>query len=249
MGTENHTGHPVNVMNLEKLIAFLVEMGAVYDPVNDRIKIPALGLMLISANGTLQLVKDTSSTFDRSTNDREIEFKDIKKLATRLVNALIGCGATKLTVADAKTINRKIQGGRKAAKIIPPPTETVVPTDETANLAKNISVSQQNVDFVIDNFNKLVTLLLNEPLYIPNEVDLQTQTMLAKIVRMKAVNSKVIKATPPYISAMLGRDVVLYKEDVGLIDTTKVIKSYCLSVLGSDSELYKKINHLAFRNF
>ena len=248
MGTENHTGHPVNVMNLEKLIAFLIEMDSVYDPVNERIKIPALGLMLVSANGSLQLVKDTSSTFDRSTNDREIEFKDIKKLATRLVNALIACDATRLTVADAKTINRKIQGGRKVAKITPPPIDPENPTDTVSDLAKNISVSQLNVDFVIDNFNKLVTLLINEPLYIPNEVALQTQTMLAKIVRMKAVNSKVIKATPPYISAMLGRDVVLYKEDVGLVDTSKVVKSYCLSVLESSSDLYKNINHLHFRN-
>ena len=156
MGTENHTGHPVNVMNLEKLIAFLIEMDSVYDPVNERIKIPALGLMLVSANGSLQLVKDTSSTFDRSTNDREIEFKDIKKLATRLVNALIACDATRLTVADAKTINRKIQGGRKVAKITPPPIDPENPTDTVSDLAKNISVSQLNVDFVIDNFLSLI---------------------------------------------------------------------------------------------
>ena len=70
--------------------------------------------------------------------------------------------------------------------------------------------------------------------------------MKAKIVSMKTVNSIVISVTPPYEKAMANRDIEMYKIDTGLVDITKVIKPYCLSVLGSDSDLYKKITKLAY---
>jgi hypothetical protein len=247
MSTVNHTGHPINVANFQKLIAFLVAMGAIYDPVNSRILIPALNVILVLANGQLQLVKDTSSTFDIATNNREVEFKNVKKLATRLVNALIACGASKQTIADAKTINRKIQGGRAVDKIVPPVPPTDVPLDANSKIIKNISVSQQNFDFVLDNMLKLLTLLTNEPLYIPNEVDLQAASILIKVTSMQTTNKAVIDATPDYINAMASRDVVLYKEDVGLVDTAKVVKAYCLSVLETANPVYKNIKKLAFR--
>ncbi len=244
-----HTGHAINVANFQKLIAYLIGIGAIYDPVNARIFIPALNVMLVLANGKLQLVKDASSAFDIATNNREVEFKNIKKLATRLVNALIACGASKQTIADAKTINRKIQGGRHGDLIVAPVPTTDVPLDAAATLAKNISVSQQNFDFVLDNMLKMLTLLQNEPLYILNEVDLQTASILIKITGMQTANKAVIDATPTYINAMAGRDVVLYKEDLGLVDTAKVVKSYCLSVLETANPVYIKINNLHFRNF
>jgi len=249
MGNFNHTGHPINVMNLEKLLAYLENMGDDYDPVLERITIVILQALLLDAQEKMQSVKDAFDAFDRATNAREIEYADIKKLATRLVNALIACGASKQTIADAKTINRKIQGGRAGEKIAP-----VDPTEEpeltaSEKIAKNISVSQLNIDFVLDNFIKLVTLLSNEPKYIPNEVPLQVVTMQTKVVNLKKTNSLVIKVTPPYKKAMADRDIVLYTEDTGLVDTSKVVKSYCLSVLESSSDMYKNIKHLAFKNF
>ena len=86
-------------------------------------------------------------------------------------------------------------------------------------------------------------------MYIPNEVDLQVITMKAKIERMKTANSEVISVIPPYEKAMANRDIEMYKLDTGLVDTTKVIKAYCLSVLGSNSDTYKKINGIHFKNF
>ncbi len=249
MSTGEHTGHPINVANLEELYGFLANMGALYDPVNQRIKLPAIEIMIGLANGKLQVVKDTNGVYKRGTNDRELEFADIKKLCTRLVNALIACGATKLTVADAKTYNRKIQGGRAAEKISPIVPTTEVELTEDEKIAKNISVSQQNFDFVIDNFIKLVTLLINEPLYLPNEVALQTATLEAKIVRMQAKNKAVKDVTPAYVSAMSDRNVFLYKSETGLVDTSKVIKAYALSVLETSSEVYIRINSIHFKNF
>ena len=249
MGNINHTGHPINVMNLEKLLAYLVDMGEDYNPVLEQIKIIILQALLLDAEEKMQTVKDAFDAFDRATNAREIEYADVKKLATRLVNALIGCGALAQTIADAKTINLKIQGGRKGEKIVPADPTTEPELTASEKIAKNISVSQLNIDFVLDNFIKLITLLSNEPKYIPNEVPLQVVTMQTKIVNMKKTNSLVITVTPPYKKAMANRDIVLYTKDTGLVDTSKVVKSYCLSVLESSSDMYKNIKHLAFKNF
>ena len=60
----------------------------------------------------MQQTKTTKISFDNATNARELAFKDLKILATKVVNALLVSGATTLAVDDVKTINRKIQGAK-----------------------------------------------------------------------------------------------------------------------------------------
>ncbi len=58
----------------------------------------------------MQTVKTTKTAYDNACNAREIAMDPLKKLCTRIVNALEATTAAKQTVNDAKTINRKIQG-------------------------------------------------------------------------------------------------------------------------------------------
>jgi hypothetical protein len=63
----------------------------------------------------LQQAKTTKTAFDNATNARQLAFKDLKPLATKIVNALSASDATDLSVTDAKTINRKIQGTKSGS--------------------------------------------------------------------------------------------------------------------------------------
>jgi hypothetical protein len=65
-----------------------------------------------TAKASLQQAKTTKTSFDNATNARQLAFKDLKPLSTKIVNALAVSGATTLAVDDAKTINRKIQGAK-----------------------------------------------------------------------------------------------------------------------------------------
>jgi hypothetical protein len=93
-------------------------------------------------------------------------------LATRIVNALEATDATDELIKDAKTLNRKVQGSRKGKGTKP---ETPLTPPDTVTEDKKISVSQQSYDSIIENFGKLGELVISEPTYTPNEVDLQQQ--------------------------------------------------------------------------
>jgi hypothetical protein len=69
-----------------------------------------MNTLLPSTWKTMQTVKTTMTEYDNETNAREIAFVNLKKLNTRIVNALEATDAVKQTVDDAKTINHKIQG-------------------------------------------------------------------------------------------------------------------------------------------
>lgn len=245
MASTSETGHSKNVANLEDLISFCTGYGATYNPSKNSIKIPQLTILWTNANTAIQTVKTTKTAFDNSTNVREITFANLKKLSTRIVNAIEATDATKQTVDDAKTINRKIQGRRTVNKIPPvPTTDTSIATPPPTS--KSISVSQQSFDSLIDGFAKLIQVVTTDPLYTPNETDVKVVTLNTLLTGMKTSNSGVINATTAYSNARITRDTTLYATDTGLKDIAAEVKKYVKSVFGATSPQYKQISKLKF---
>ena len=176
MSTYIETGHSKNVANFEDLISFCQGYGATYNPVNVNIKVPALQAKHIACVNAVQAVKVAKTAFDNSTNARELIFATLKKLSTRIVNALEATTAAAVTVDDAKTVNRKIQG-RRAGKVPEEPSGGSEGGSEPS--VKSISVSQQSFDSLIDHFTKLIQIVSTEPAYLPNETDLKVVTLNA----------------------------------------------------------------------
>ncbi|MBK9582213.1 MAG: hypothetical protein IPO48_10035 [Saprospiraceae bacterium] len=83
--------------------------------------------------------------FDNAINARRIAFEDIKPLATRVINALIASGAPKLTIDDAKGVNKKLQGSTSKK------TATEMTTTDGTESPKGISTSQQSYDRLKDH--------------------------------------------------------------------------------------------------
>jgi hypothetical protein len=245
MASTSETGHAKNVANFEDLISFCTGYGTSYNPSKNSIKIPQLTTLRTNANTVIQTVKTTKTAFDNSTNVREITFANLKKLSTRIVNAIEATDASKQTVDDAKTINRKIQG-RRADNNIPPVTTTDISTPTPPPTSKSISVSQQSFDSLIDGFTKLIQVVTTEPLYTPNETDVKVVTLNTLLTGMKSSNSGVITATTAYSNARITRDTTLYATDTGLKDIAAEVKKYVKSVFGATSPQYKQISKLKF---
>lgn len=244
MASKSETGHAKNVANFEDLISFCVGYGTKYNPSKASIKIPALNAKLTSGQGVLTTHKTTKTTFDNTTNSREIGFDPLKPFCTRIISALEATDASTQTVDDAKTINRKIQG-KRAEKIVTPPP----PADPNAKIDEinHISVSQQSFDNLIDNFDKLLKHVTAEPLYVPNETDLTITALNTTLTNLKALNTAVINVTTPYKNALIARDTVLYADNTGLVDIAKEVKKYVKSVFGARSPQFKQVSKLAFK--
>ena len=247
MTLTSETGHAKNVANFEDLISFCTGYGTAYNPTKNSIKIAAMNPLLTSARNTLQTVKTTKTAYDNGTNAREIAFANLKKLSTRVVNALEATDATKQTVDDAKTINRKIQGKRADNIKTPPVTPPAEGTTPAPTEVIQISVSQQSYDSLIDNFSKLIVSVTAEPLYIPNETDLKVTALNTLLTNLKTTNTAVINITPAYRSAIITRNTTLYQSAIGLVDTALEVKKYVKSVFGARSQQYAEISGLEFK--
>jgi hypothetical protein len=249
MASTSETGHAKNVANFEVLTSSCAGYGPEYNPSNNNIKVAQLQTTLATAKGALLTVKTTGTTFENTRNAREVVLAPapLKKFCTRIVNALDATNATKLTVDDAKTINKKIQGKRADNKKSDSATPPVEVTGTTPPEINQISVSQQSYDSLIDNFNKLVVCVAAETLYVPNENDLKVTALNTALANYKALNTAVINAATPYKNAIISRNKVLYQENLGLVDTALEAKKYVKSVFGATSPQYKQISKIEFK--
>jgi hypothetical protein len=237
MASTSETGHAKTVSAFEDLIGFCTAYGAAYNPVKASLKLAAMNALLLNANNALQAVKVAKSAYDNATNAREIAFKPLRPLATKVVNALAATDAVRQTVDDARTINNRIQGKRAVAlKKVAAGTDTAV-----AEPVKKTSTSQQSFDKVIDHFAQLVQTLTAETNYKPNEAELKVAALTALVADLKAKNTAVIGATANLSNTRIARDKVLYGEGVGISDIGKEVKNYVKSVYGATSAQYKQV--------
>lgn len=244
MASTTETGHAKNVANFEELIGFCTAYGANYNPSKASLKLGALNTLKATANANLQAVKTAKTNYDNATNAREIAFKQLRPLATRVINALAATEATPQTLADAKTANNKIQG-KRATKA---KETTTGNTGSNASPAKTISTSQQSFDNLVDHFAQLITTLSAEPSYVPNESELSIAGLNTYLADLRAKNTAVVNTFATFSNARITRNTTLYNPNTGLLDIAKDVKLYIKSIYGTSSQQYKQVSALKFTN-
>ena len=247
MASTSETGHPKNVANFENLVSFVVGFGVTYNPSKITLKVPALQTQLASCKVNIASVTSTSVAFNNAVNARMMAFDGLKKLSTRLLNALDATNASTQLVKDFKTVNAKVQGSKltkadsgKTAKLIDPNAPVVETT-------KTISSSQQSYSSLIEHIATIITILSTEPTYVPNENELKVSTLNTLLTSLKNTNTAVINAYTTVSNARLSRDQSLYNTTNGLCETAKEVKMYVKSLYGATSPQYKLISGLEFK--
>lgn len=246
MPSKSETGHAKNVANFEDLISFCTGYGATYNPSKAALTIAELQALQTQANSSLQQTKTTKTSFDNATNSRQLAFKDLKPLATKVVNALAVSGATDLAVTDAKTINRKIQGAKANGDT--KKTDTPADPNAPAPTDKTISTSQQSYDSLIDHFAKLIESVSQDANYNPNETELKTATLQLKLDSLKTSNTDLVNTYTNWSNARINRNTTLYNPLTGLVQTALEVKKYVKSVFGATSPQFKQVSGLEFTN-
>ena len=246
MATIYETGHAKNVANLESLISFCTAYGTGYNPTKANIQLAALNTLLTDSRTALTTVIEKVTEFNNAVNKRSNTFKDLKKLSTKLVNAISVTDASDKTIEDAKGINRKIQGTRASKK-----TETTATATDTANTstpdAKTISSAQMSYDQTIEHLAKFISLLKSEPSYNPNENELKISELATLLDKMKSANTDVINAYTAISNARIQRNETFYNSDSGIYESATETKKYIKSVFGSRSPQYNQIRGLLFK--
>ena len=235
----SEVGHAKNVANFADLISYCTAYGTTYNPSKAALQLTALNTLLTSAQTELANVTTAKNAFDTVTGDRQLTFEPLKPLATKVFNYLSVTDAISEIIADAKTINNKLQGKRTGTTAENPPTEG-------ENQNNTVSVSRQSYDMLTENFSALIDLVSSVPSYTPNETELTTTSLTAYLRELQTANTNVINAEVAYSNARISRNSVLYSENTGLVDIASDVKKYVKAIFGATSPQYKQISGIKF---
>jgi hypothetical protein len=241
MASTSETGHAKNIANFQDLISFCQGYGSVYNPTKSSLKIIELQSLYQLAQDKLDNAKTQKTAFDIATNDRRNSFSNLKPLATKIINAFSVSGVDTSAIANAKTVNKKLQGTTKKAVLV------ASATPETSTPANSISTSQQSYDRLIDHFANLIQVLVQNTLYAPNEVELQVTSLQSKLTDLQSKNTSLINSYTSYSNAMIDRNQTLYNPLSGLVQTAKEVKQYVKSIYGATSPQYRQVSGLEFK--
>ena len=239
MASTSETGHAKNIANFQNLIDFVKGYGAAYNPSKESLKLAKLIALKQSAENALADVTAKNTAYNGKVNERISAFSGLKSLSTRLINALETTDASDETVNNAKTFNRKMQG-KKAAT-------TQIAEDPNKPAPATISTSQQSYDQLIQHLDGLKTVLESEPSYIPNETDLQVDTISDKIADLKEKNITVATAYANVSNSRIARNKTLYTDNASLVETANEVKKYIKSVFGANSPEFAQVKGIQFK--
>ena len=169
MTSISEVGHAKNVANFEDLIAYCTAYGSTYNPSKISLQLLSLNDLHTTAQTEISNVITSKNTFDTATGDRQLTFEPLKPLATKIFNYLSVTDASVQIIADAKTINNRIQG-KRAGSVNTNPS----PEEGGESQTNTVSVSRQSYDSLTENFAALVDLVSSVESYIPNETELTT---------------------------------------------------------------------------
>lgn len=259
MSSNSETGHARNVANIKQLAEYVATLGSQYNPSNSNISHTALSTKWTASNSALVNHRNAKAQFDTVVNQREIQFKDVRKLATRIVSALNACGASDEVVKDARSILLKIRGERAKPKKKPAQVENpdqegeLSPPQEgegqgSKDETKQISVSQQSYDQITENFAKLLALVQLEPKYMPNEPDLTVASLTTYADNLLASNGAVASQVAAYTTSLHNRNKILYEGEESIPKLAEDVKEYMKSVFGSNSPEYKTVRSIKFKS-
>ncbi len=220
------TGHAKNIANFESLINFCAGYGPTFNPGRASLTLDALRTKLEASKAAF------------ADNARLDAFKDFKGLSTKISNALAASGVGPNIIDAARTLNRKMQGGRATPK-----PEATVDAVET----RTISASQQGFDTRLEHLQGLIQLVSSQPEYTPNEEELKPESLKALIASLYATNNRVREAEVVWSNARLARTKTMYAEGDGLAHIALDVKKYVKSVFGASSLEYSQIKGITFR--
>ncbi len=170
MASNSETGHPINVANLDLIIADVTSYGATYNPSKASLKIPALTALSTASRSAVNAVSAAEPAYNLAEDARTVAFKPLSPLITKVINALKATDTSVQVDETARTLVRKLQGRRATPKMTE--EQKKVAAGAGKEIVENSS-SQMKFDSRINNFDKFIKLLASVPQYAPNEAELK----------------------------------------------------------------------------
>jgi hypothetical protein len=237
------TGHVKQVAAFEQLLGYCNAQGAGYNPSKVSMKMTALNTMLTQAQQSLQAVDAARNSLLDAIHQRQKAFRTVPQFATRIVNILRTTEVSPERISEANAIRRKFYQKSDTRQVVLPVTAPEIPGQEIPK--KSRGAAYADFDSKLALFSSLVQLLAAEPLYKPNEAELQIANLNAMLTNLRSRTKAVVTAQVNFKNAIANRNKVLYGA-TSIQTTSAEVKSYMKGVFGVRSNVFLQVNKINF---
>jgi predicted transcriptional regulator len=232
--------HVNQVAAFEQLLGFCNAHGAVFNPSKNVIKMTALDDLLKQAQESMRAVKEARTANDNAVIARRQAFRELPKIATRIINALAATDASAEVVQKANAFRMSL-----LPKANRPPVPSTDAGSSTDPEAKSRSISMLSFTQKTDNFAALVQTLSAEAHYQPNEAGIQIRALVELVAALRDYSKAVYQSEVALSNARFARNKLLYGTN-GIHECSQTVKKYMKSVFGPQSVPFRQINRLRF---
>jgi hypothetical protein len=236
------TGMNTYIGHFQVLIKVCEGFGIRYNPQSPALQIAAMQVKLTDVQNAVNTVDILVPVYITAESARHDVFALMPPIATRVQAAAVVADLPEAIMTRIKETVRKIRGVR-AKKIT---GDDVAQNGNTP--VKYVSVSQTSFNEQIEHFNQLIELVASQPSYAPAETDLSVPSLRTLFGNMCNMNDAVMTAITPLITSRQVRNMLLFAPKTGMIDTALAVKQYVKAAFGAQSQEYREVNHISFRN-
>lgn len=251
MASTSETGHSKNLANIDKVTDLVTQFGSLYNPSNPLIQLNGLLALKAQCAPAYNNYVAAFTTYKAATNDREIAFEPISKLATHVSDNVKTLSIPIQTVDDVTFIVAKIHNNssklpKPAAVRMADPSLPPVVDKPSAEVTNTISTSQQSYDSLMANFDKLIQQVQGIGTYTPNESNIQVASLQTIHSDLTTKNLNAITAINAVNLSRNQRNMIFYADNSGLCDIMKKVKLYVRQIYGSRSPEYHQMSAIKF---
>jgi hypothetical protein len=228
-----------NVEAFNGLIGICTGYGGTYSPGSPNLRVESLSELLNQARSALRQVSIAKTGYESATNTREVQFSEIRRLASRILAELKSSGVLPQTTADAAAMVRKIKGRVKAER-----TEAIVKGETSLPVIYRPKVNGSDFASVAYHFEKLIATLEAEPKYAPGVSSLTLKSLQQKLADLRAANQAVVEAVNALHVARGERDALLYTNPESIHKTALAVKQQLKAIFGYNSDVIEAANRI-----
>ncbi len=223
-----------------ELIGFCTGLGGKYNPGRQNLRIENLQVHLEAVRQVLEKVKGTKVHFINEVNERKQVFAQLPALSSNVLRAMIASGTSAERLSSARMLVKSILGKVKSAPVEIPKEGT----SSEGEIAKRSSLSMSYLSKV-DAFSALVKMVASEPLYQPNEPELNLDGLMKKLAELEAIQQRVSEARLQWSNARTQRDNKLSGHEDSLYELARMVKNYLRSILGFNSIEFVQVKRIS----
>ena len=226
--------HVKTMQAFGKLKGICTGLGGAYNPGQQNLQVKALTTLQFNAQQVMDEVTEAKTAYDNITNRRELAFRDVRSLASRICYLLRSCGAHPLTLADALASNRMLQGRTRFRTPEPMPQEGEVSASKRRGHPKDYAS-------MVQYFAQLVETASEEPFYRANVPELTIESLEQKVVELRSLNELVMKTELKLRQLYKKRKELLYDGENSLVNIGRAVRHHIRAVFGFRSAPHEEL--------